>query len=59
VGLGPNGEVETTCAKIVRGVTIRTEQVPFEAWARALYEDLHAYARSSVQAQEMLAQLIR
>jgi hypothetical protein len=59
VSLGPGGDVETTCAKIVRGVTIRTEQVPFEQWAQALYEDLHAYARSSVQAQEMLAQLIR
>lgn len=57
--LGRSGEVETTCAKIVRGVTIRTEQVPFEEWARALYEDLHAYSRSSVQAQEMLEQLVR
>jgi len=59
LALGPGGDVETTCAKIVRGVTIRTEQVPFEQWARALYEDLHAFARSSAQAQEMLAQLIR
>jgi hypothetical protein len=59
LALGRSGEVETTCAKIVRGVTIRTEQVPFEEWARALYEDLNAYARSSVQAQEMLQQLIR
>jgi hypothetical protein len=59
LALGRSGEVETTCAKIVRGVTIRTEQVPFEEWARALYEDLNAYARSSVQAQEMLKQLVR
>jgi hypothetical protein len=57
--LGSGGDVETTCAKIVRGVTIRTEHVPFEQWARALYEDLHAYARSSVQAQAMLEQLTR
>jgi hypothetical protein len=57
--LGRSGQVETTCAKIVRGVTLRTEQVPFEEWARALYEDLNAYARSSVQAQEMLQQLLR
>ncbi|HKU67802.1 MAG TPA: hypothetical protein VJP85_08500, partial [Candidatus Baltobacteraceae bacterium] len=59
LSLGRGGEVETTCAKIVRGVTIRTQQVPFEEWARALYEDLSAYARSSVQAQEMLQQLVR
>lgn len=59
LALGRSGEVETTCAKIVRGVTIRTEQVPFEQWARALYEDLNAYARSSAQAQEMLQQLTR
>jgi len=57
--LGSGGEIETTCAKIVRGVTIRTEQIPFEAWAHALYDDLQAYARSSVQAQEMLQQLLR
>lgn len=59
LALGRSGEVETTCAKVVRGVTIRTEHVPFEQWARALYEDLNAYARSSVQAQEMLQQLTR
>lgn len=59
LGLGRNGELEATCAKVVRGVTIRTEQVPFEEWARALYEDLHTYAQSSVQTQELLAQLIR
>jgi hypothetical protein len=59
LALGAGGDIETTCAKIVRGVTIRTEHVPFDQWARALYEDLHAYARSSVQAQEMLAQLVR
>lgn len=59
LALGRSGEVETTCAKIVRGVTIRTENVPFDEWARALYEDLHAYARSSVQAQEMLEHLTR
>jgi hypothetical protein len=59
LALGRGGEIETTCAKLVRGVAIRTEQVPFEAWARALYEDLSAYAQSSVQTQEMLAQLIR
>lgn len=59
LALDRSGEVQTTCAKIVRGVTIRTEHVPFEQWAHALYDDLHAYARNSVQAQEMLDQLIR
>ncbi|HET6894506.1 MAG TPA: hypothetical protein VFH72_03895 [Candidatus Baltobacteraceae bacterium] len=57
--LGRGGEVETTCAKMVRGVTIRTEQVPFEEWARGLYGDLHAYAQSSAQVQDMLEQLTR
>jgi hypothetical protein len=59
LALGRNGEVETTCAKLVRGVTIRTEHVPFEQWAQALYDDLSAFARSSAQAQEMLEHLIR
>jgi len=59
LALGRGADVETTCAKIVRGVTIRTEQVPFQQWARALFDDLHAYAQSSAQAQDMLEQLIR
>ena len=59
LALGGGGELETTCSKIVRGVTIRTEQVPFEQWARALYEDLHAYARNNETTQQMLEHLIR
>jgi hypothetical protein len=59
LALGRGGSVETTCSKIVRGVTIRTQHVPFEEWARALYEDLNAYARSSEQAHDMLQQLVR
>lgn len=59
LALGRGGELEATCAKIVRGVTIRTEHVPFEEWARALYEDLHAYAQSSAHTRELLEQLIR
>jgi hypothetical protein len=54
-----SGELEATCAKIVRGVTIRTEHVPFDEWARALFDDLHAYARSSAQTQEVLERLVR
>jgi hypothetical protein len=59
LALERTGEIETTCAKVVRGVTIRTERIPFETWARALYEDLSAYAKSSAQTQDMLANLIR
>ena len=59
LALGRGGELEATCAKIVRGVTIRTEHVPFEDWARGLYEDLNAYAGTSLQARELLEQLIR
>lgn len=59
LSLARTGELEATCAKIVRGVTIRTEHVPFEEWARALYEDLHTYAQSSAHTQELLEQLIR
>lgn len=56
---GRGGEIETACAKIVRGVTIRTESVPFEAWARALYEDLRAYAATNMQTLESLQDLLR
>jgi hypothetical protein len=59
LALDRSGELEATCAKIVRGVTIRTEHVPFEEWARALYDDLRAYARTSTQTQELLERMIR
>ena len=59
IALGSSGDVETTCSKIVRGVTIRTESVSMEEWARALFADLEAYARSSQQAQQTLTALLR
>jgi hypothetical protein len=59
IALGRAGDVEATCSKIVRGVVIRTESVPFDMWAQALFEDLQTYANSSIQAQEMLQNLVR
>lgn len=59
IELGRANEVETTCARIVRGVTIRTESVPVEDWARSLFADLTAYAQSSRQTEQMLQTLLR
>lgn len=59
IALGRAGDVEATCSKVVRGVVIRTETVPFDSWAQALFEDLQTYAHSSMQAQEMLQNLVR
>lgn len=59
LALAPNGEIETSCAKLVRGIAIRTERVAFDDWARALYDDLRAFAQTSAQAQASLEQLLQ
>lgn len=59
IALGRGGTIETTCAKVVRGVTIRTESVAIEDWARALFEDLTAYAKTSAHAEQTLTALLR
>jgi hypothetical protein len=59
IALDRSNEVETVCARIVRGVTIKTESVPLEEWARALFQDLATYAQSSRQTEQMLETLLR
>lgn len=52
------GTVETRRAKAVRGVVLKTEDLPLEAWIDALARDLAAEARSSEQARVALEQLL-
>ncbi len=44
-------------AKVVRGVTLRTEPCTFDDWTEALYEDLGAYAERDTRARETLARV--
>jgi hypothetical protein len=59
LGIGANRQLEATCAKIVRGVTIRTESVDFDSWAHALFEDLHAFALTQQRGQQLLDSLLK
>lgn len=53
------GEVETRCAKAVRGVVLKTEALSLEAWIEALARELATEARASEQSRLVLEQLLR
>jgi hypothetical protein len=52
------GTVETRRAKAVRGVVLKTEELPLEQWIDALARDLALEARTSEQARTALEQLL-
>ncbi len=53
------GAVETRRATAVRGVVLKSEAVPLDAWIDALARDLAIEARSSEQSRVALEQLLR
>ena len=53
------GRIETRCAKAVRGVVLKTEEISLDAWLEALARDLATEARSSEQSRLALDQLLR
>lgn len=53
-----DGTVETRRAKAVRGVVLKTEDVPLGEWLDALARDLATEAQSSEQARQALEQLL-
>jgi hypothetical protein len=53
-----DGVVETRRATAVRGVVLKTEELPLEAWLDALARDLANEARTSEHAQLALQQLL-
>jgi hypothetical protein len=57
LALGRRGELAASVAKVVRGVTLRTEACTFDEWTEALYEDLGAYAARDARARETLARV--
>ncbi len=52
------GSVETRRAKAVRGVVLKTEELPLEQWLEGLARGLAAEAGSSEQARFALEQLL-
>ena len=55
---GKRGGLETSCAKVVRGVAIKTAALDLDAWIDALARDLAAYAESSASARVALERLV-
>ena len=54
-----NGALETRCAKAVRGVVLKTEELPLDGWLAALGRELAVEAEASEQARAALDQLLR
>jgi hypothetical protein len=52
------GRVETTCAKAVRGIVLKTESVPLDEWIDRLSRGLAEHAQTSEQARIALERLL-
>ena len=53
------GVLETRCAKAVRGVVLKTEELPLNGWLEALGHELAIEAEASEQSRVALDQLLR
>ena len=53
------GVLETRCAKAVRGVVLKTEELPLNGWLEALGRELAIEAEASEQSRVALDQLLR
>lgn len=58
IAVAQSGALETRCAKAVRGVVLKSEVVPLDAWLQALGADLAAEAESSDHSRLALEQLL-
>jgi len=52
------GVLETRCAKAVRGVVLKSEVLPLEAWLGALGRELAIEAEASEQSRLALERLL-
>ena len=52
------GNVQTACAKVVRGIVLKSEPVPLDEWIDGLSRDLAEEARGSEQARLALERLL-
>ena len=59
IAVAKDGALETRCAKAVRGVVLKTEELPLEAWLDALARELAIEAEASEQLRLALEQLLQ
>ena len=59
IAVAQSGALETRCAKAVRGVVLKTEELPLEAWLDALARELAIEAEASEQSRLALEQLLQ
>jgi hypothetical protein len=52
-------DLETSTAKAVRGIVLKTEQLPLDAWIQALSRDLASEAQRSEESRLALERLLR
>jgi len=57
--LARGGVLETRCAKVVRGVVLKSEVLPLAGWLEALGRELAVEAEASEQSRLALDQLLR
>ncbi|MGI8967636.1 MAG: hypothetical protein ACR2GA_00830 [Chloroflexota bacterium] len=53
-----NSQVETTHARAVRGIVLKTEELPLDAWIDELSQTLNAEAQRSDSARRALERLL-
>lgn len=59
IAVAQAGALETRCAKAVRGVVLKSEVVPLDAWLEALARELAIEAEASEQSRLALDQLLQ
>ena len=59
IAVAGGGALETRCARAVRGVVLKSEALPLDAWLEALARDLALEAEASEQSRLALEQLLR
>jgi len=59
IAVAQGGALETRCAKAVRGVVLKNEALPLDAWLESLARELATEAEASEQSRLALEQLLR
>lgn len=59
IAVAEGGGFETRCAKAVRGVVLKSEVLPLQAWLESLGRELAVEAEASEQSRRALEQLLQ
>lgn len=58
IAVAQGGTIDTRCARAVRGVVLKTEALPLDAWLESLARELASEADASEQSRLALEQLL-